>query len=381
MKAEEKLRWILKRFRAQYHAITEPIINSILAFLDKGKRPYEAVTEALNAAGFSASIRNAVTDAAYKALCEAYGVLPKIAATVDGLKTKLLSESWTSDKMTLSKRLHGATIEMRRAIVDTISNAMAQAKTAKGIAMELYDGYNSGKRTVRQQDVPQYLQRLVSSARAACGGDPALMEGIEKAAERLKADVLTLKTPALKAAYSRLVEACKTFEEEAIDKAVHVALEEKSRYVAERIARTESARAWFDGYIAKRQDDPDIWGYKWVLSSRHYACPFCQCDVAANIDVGYGKGIYPKNKVPTIPRHPHCMCMLEEVFAWEKSGTKINPDLAKDYFDGLSFGEKARLFGIPGAEAYENGADWQSLLRGWDGFGTPESRFSAADFA
>ena len=381
MKAEEKLREILKRFRAKYKALTEPIIKGILAFLDRGKRPYEAVTSVLKAVRYENGIKTAIVDTAYRALCEAYGVLPKITAKISGLKTRLLSESWTPDKMTLSTRIHGSTIEMRRTIVDTITNAMQQAKTAKGIAMDLYDGYNSGKRVVKTQELPRYLERIVSAARAAVGGDERLTNGIKTAIKRLENDIATLKTPALKAAYSQLVEACKTFEAEAIEKAVHVALEEKSRYIAERIARTEAARAWFDGYIAKRQNDPDIWGYKWRLSSRHHSCPFCQCDVAANMNVGYGRGVFPKNKVPTIPRHPHCMCMLEDVFAWEQSGEEVHPEGAREYLDGLSYGEKVRLFGIAGAAAYEGGADWQDLLRGWDGFGTPESRFAAADFA
>ena len=46
--------------------------------------------------------------------------------------------------------------------------------------------------------------------------------------------------------------------EKAIEMAVEVAVNEKSRYVAERITRTEMARAWADGFIAKMQKDADI---------------------------------------------------------------------------------------------------------------------------
>ena len=46
--------------------------------------------------------------------------------------------------------------------------------------------------------------------------------------------------------------------EKAIEKAVEVAVNEKSRSVAERITRTEMARAWADGFIAKMLKDADI---------------------------------------------------------------------------------------------------------------------------
>ena len=98
------------------------------------------------------------------------------------------------------------------------------------------------------------------------------------------------------------------------------------------------------------------------------------------MDVGYGKGIYPKHKVPSIPRHPHCMCMLEDVFAWERKGKKIKPEGARRYIDSLDEKRKRALFGDAGLQAYEKGGDWQKLLRGWDGFLKPKSRLSAGDF-
>ena len=58
---------------------------------------------------------------------------------------------------------------------------------------------------------------------------------------------------ALQAAYNKLLEAVQKGNEKAIEKAVEVAVNEKSRYVAERITRTEMARAWADGFIAKMQ--------------------------------------------------------------------------------------------------------------------------------
>lgn len=102
---------------------------------------------------------------------------------------------------------------------------------------------------------------------------------------------------ALQAAYNELLEAVRKGNEKAIEKAVEVAVNEKSRYVAERITRTEMARAWADGFIAKMKTDADIVSVKFKLSSRHPV--FDICDMYAKADMyGLGAGIYPKDKLP-----------------------------------------------------------------------------------
>mgnify|MGYP006870782090 CR=1 FL=1 len=73
------------------------------------------------------------------------------------------------------------------------------------------------------------------------------------------------------------------------------AVEEKSRYVAERIARTESARAWYQGFLKDTMDDPDVVAYRWVESTRHPTEDIC--DEYAKVDAyGLGPGIFPKDK-------------------------------------------------------------------------------------
>lgn len=202
---------------------------------------------------------------------------------------------------------------------------------------------------------------------------------MRKAARKVKQYALNLQTTNLRTAYAELADVCgDALTEKALNRAVRAAIEERTRYHAERIARTEAARAWYDGYIARTQDDDDVWGYRWVLSSRHALVPFDQCDVCANANVGYGKGVYPKNKVPSIPRHPHCMCSLVDVIAGETEGQsrKMNEDGARGYIDSLSDRELMQLFGVDGRETYKHGGDWQNLLRGWDGFVQPVSRLN-----
>lgn len=109
--------------------------------------------------------------------------------------------------------------------------------------------------------------------------------------------------------------------DKAIDNAIKAAVEEKSRYAAERIARTESARAWYQGFIADTMDNSDIVAYRWVESNRHPTEDIC--DFHAKKDIfGLGAGVFPKDKAPQLPAHPHCLCHYEKVYASELKGIK-----------------------------------------------------------
>lgn len=104
--------------------------------------------------------------------------------------------------------------------------------------------------------------------------------------------------------------------DKAIDNAIKAAVEEKSRYAAERIARTESARAWYQGFIADTMDNSDIVAYRWIESNRHPTEDIC--DFYAKKDIfGLGAGVFPKDKAPQLPAHPHCLYHYEKVYASE----------------------------------------------------------------
>ncbi|WP_110955202.1 polymorphic toxin type 50 domain-containing protein [Anaerosinus massiliensis] len=380
----EAVRNIVKGYGSKYNTIAEELINVIISRIEKGEFVSEAVAGALSDTAFFSANKAEITNAMYLAACSGYGVLPSIVtkASQVNIKDKLLSDSWTGDKMNLSTRLHGTNSKMRETIVDTINSSMLNMQSAREMAMKLYDGYNSGNQVIREAKLPQYLDNILQRIDLA-GGSGKVSEKLRGEAEALKAAVKNLKMPELRTTYKNFLDAVTAPELNAavLNKAAWAAVQEKARYHAMRIARTESARAWFDGFIAENQDDEDVWGYRWRLSSRHKFVPFDQCDVCANMNVGYGKGIYPKGKVPFIPRHPHCMCMLEVVFVWEiDKQIKFNPNKAKEYLDSLDVGQQAMLFGYDGVKAYKSGADWQTILRGWDGFNEPVSRLSKADF-
>ena len=113
-----------------------------------------------------------------------------------------------------------------------------------------------------------------------------------------------------------MLDAVESCSDKALKRAIRTAVEEKSRYVAERIARTESARAWYQGFLKDTMDDPDVVAYRWVESTRHPTEDIC--DEYAKVDAyGLGSGIFPKDKAPELPAHPHCLCHYEKVYASE----------------------------------------------------------------
>ncbi len=234
------------------------------------------------------------------------------------------------------------------------------------------DGYEH-ESVVRPQQLPKYL----SAVRYATQGSPEAMKEARKVfynIERLSRSGAPTKS--LKAAYSNLVKAAQTGTEEQLEKACYVAIQEKSRYVAQRIIRTELSRAYSDGFNAKIMQDDDVVAVRLRLSTRHPV--FDICNLFAEADMyGLGKGVYPKDKAPPIPLHPHCMCRLEEVYAWEVdiSKQKDNVKQAGDkWMNGLSDVNRRRVLGIEGDEAWKQGESWQKYMRNWRGLVEAETR-------
>lgn len=97
-----------------------------------------------------------------------------------------------------------------------------------------------------------------------------------------------------------------------------------SRYAAERIARTESARVQTQAQLKSFRD----YGYKFCKwHAEPSACKICK-EIAEN-DSGYGVGVYRVDEVPSLPAHPNCRCGLgaywvdEEKYLLQNETTKI----------------------------------------------------------
>ena len=77
------------------------------------------------------------------------------------------------------------------------------------------------------------------------------------------------------------------------------------RAVAERIARTESARCQTQATLESFKQY-DVKYCRWIAEPR--ACVVCK--KIASHSSGYGSGVYPVKDVPELPQHPNCRCAL-----------------------------------------------------------------------
>lgn len=104
-----------------------------------------------------------------------------------------------------------------------------------------------------------------------------------------------------------------------VDKAIDVVTQEKARYFAERIARTEKARAYMDGVMYQYANDPDCVTFKWKLSSRHPCDDIC--DLYARADL-WGRAYFKmavgimQGKLPWIYREGGAVIFLVFQSIW-----------------------------------------------------------------
>lgn len=242
------------------------------------------------------------------------------------------------------------------------------------MARELYDGYNSWKAVTMQQTLPKYLQAVRNAY-----DTPRIVAESRKALRNIRRlSQNGALTKALKTAYKQLIETAQTGAEEALNKACWVAMQEKSRYIADRIARTEMVRAWADGFIAKMKTDADIVAVKFKLSSRHPV--FDICDMYAKADMyGLGAGIYPKDKLPPLPVHPHCLCRYVEVIEGEVDMQQQRDQVqgaGNKWLNSLPESRRAQVLGRKGLKAWEDGEDWRKYMRGYAGLRDVKGRLN-----
>lgn len=360
----DKVREIIAEYTTAFKAFGDDVIAAVKFEMEKGMDIRDAVQKVLEDLDFDSHNTELVAAAVVASAIVGFGLRPE-QVTPEAkaeIKKVLLKKPWSADGMKLSERLHGVDKVLRQNIISTVTASVNNSDSVIDMARKLYDGYNSGKAVIKPADLPEYLKKLVRQARFAMQGDASGLSqlGVLQAAQRLRnPDRLTTK--ALKRAYKDLVEACAKLETEAVDKALWTAVQEKSRYYAERIARTESARACYEGYMADSDSDDDVAGFKYTLSSAHKRKPYDICDVYANADFGFGKGIWPKGRQPEIPVHPHCMCYYSKVFKWQLKG-EWKPEKAREYINSRSAAQKQLLFGKEGAARYLAGEDWQKLV-------------------
>lgn len=383
MATTDRLAQLINKLNKSWRIEAKKAVKYLMRLLAKGVKTEAAITEVQQRYPNLSTLPE-LQPALVEAAAYAYGIVPSALTTAQvKLMGEQLAGKWDESGMTLSEKLHGVGVKMRGAIVSTLQEQMRRNKTWTEAARALYDGYgedgqnvyNGGKDIISRQDLPKYLQKV----RLATGNDLQVLAEQRQVIEKINRLARNgAPNKALQAAYNELMEAVQKGNEKAIEKAVEVAINEKSRYVAERITRTEMARAWADGFIAKMKKDADIVAVKFKLSSRHPV--FDICDMYAKADMyGLGAGIYPNDKLPPLPVHPHCLCRYVEVIEGEVDMQQQRDQVREagdKWLNSLPESRRAQVLGRKGLKAWEDGKDWQGYMRGYAGLRKMKSRLS-----
>lgn len=234
------------------------------------------------------------------------------------------------------------------------------------------------------QELPKYTDDLVNWVRRSKENisdeeKKALLKAIRKV--KGQADGLRPDTTAYNHFRTSLYELLEKVDEgnkKSIERAIQTAVEEKSRYVAERIARTEAVRARYDAFIARYGEDEDVVAYQWKLGSRHPAEDIC--DMYAEADLyGLGKGVFPKDAAPENPAHPHCLCHYAPVYRSELKGLKRSDDVEASgnaWLKKQPLRIQEKILGVKGREAWKAGkVGWMEKARNFKMSALKESRF------
>lgn len=371
---QRTIRLAVTDFRNYYLQITKEAQDELISKLEAGQTAPNAVKSTL---ARHSNIVDLANKAIEKLMLKSARVgfanrLPKGNAIDSKMLDKLLNTVWASDNKTLAVRLSENAQERKKAIQRTVEATLYNVAEVERIGRKIYDTF-AGVQNPNTSQIILLNRGIKTAAGLAVQGDLEAVRPLYSAMDKLQRLINNGELERVRPAYLAVFNQSKTVRNIAISKAVKTAFEHKARYQIERIARTEASRAWFDGFIARYQNNDKVFGYRYKLSPLHNI--FDQCDVLANINIGYGKGVYPKNNMPKIPRHPHCMCKLQPVYKSQvPPSQQLDVSKARKYIDGLTQEQRQQLFGIAGAEDVRSGADWQIYLRGWDGFTSPTSR-------
>ena len=324
----DELQRQLEAFSKRYGTQGYLMKARIEILMKQGKSPEDAVRQVFREFGvedwLQVNVAKVIVGTAQDALGKEAASTLSTAAILEAL-----SNPWDGSGLTLSEKIHGASNVMLNDVISTLRDQIRRNKTVKDTAQALYDGYKSGH-VVREQQLPQYLDELTRWTRRSRENLSQeelkdLQRSIRKV--RYQADDLVDDRSTynhFRTSLRELMDKLEHGSEKAAQRALQSAIQEKSRYMAERIARTEGARARYDAFMARNGEDEDVVAYKWKLGSRHPAEDIC--DMYANADLyGLGKGIFPKDKVVPQPAHPHCLCHYAPVY-WGEIDEKKRSD-------------------------------------------------------
>lgn len=289
----------------------------------------------------------------------------------DALVARLTEEAFVrrwDDGKNLSTRLwdfrQGTTAGLGRVLADG-------ARTGRSIGALVYDLQREIEAVgstfeIRHTNFDDWAMELADAAKAVIK-NPKAADHWRRTVNQVRHHLDELADSgtrhAAETAFKRILQAVEAGQTEILSDAVYWWQYDKQLYLLKRIARTEMATAQHRAVIVSTEEDPDVIGYHWRLSSSHPEPDIC--DYYAGIEMGLGRGVWPKDQVPRHKAHPHCMCLLVPRVTPVKDKGALT---YAEFITGMATERRAKLLPKWAQEAIRNGTPLAQLIRP-DGLG------------
>ena len=202
----------------------------------------------------------------------------------------------------LSSMLYKNAKETNVRVTKILADGNKAKETIQNISKKIYEGYNS---EIDNLDINEDLPKYLKENRDA-------LKQINK-----------LKDSPLKYSYKKVLEKMNDINAKGFDEAINVALQERARYYATRIAKTEAHRSQMVSRAKEYLEDKDVELVRFEMSASHPRTDIC--DFYASLDVGFGRGVVPKSEMRVLPLHPHCKCVYSPYYG------KVNKNPIKSF--------------------------------------------------
>lgn len=206
------------------------------------------------------------------------------APNKQALADYLWSKSLFKDKIKLSTRLRNNSLLIVRDQRKILKESLKRGKTIAQIVGNIGDDTLQGF----TRELPKYIDDLKKA-----GVTSKQIAAVKRQAKRIK-------TAGLRADYLRLIDAIEVGKN--VDKATFFAMERRTKYYANRVARSETIRSMAVARNHVAMQDPDTQLVKNVTQG-NAPCPYCIATESL--------GFVPVENATIATHHPHCSCRAE----------------------------------------------------------------------
>ena len=352
----EEVEKLLKKFGITFDKEARKFIDLIVEKITNGTETVKAVEEAIKESSFHNNMKAEMI--ATILLCSAIGYNSEIGIDEE----TLLKSDWFGTGYTLEEKLNSLGLGIKAEIVQSIQSGILLVNSVLDLVKKKSITIAQVEKAILNLNyltVDETTDETVDEAKSYLLELRKQLNGVVEETD------INLLPPVVFELLKMIDNIMKALVLSAISISVFNVVAKTIRNFYIRLINTEASRAWYEGFIKTQVQNKDVFGVKWKLSPVHYQYPYDICDVNASANIGYGAGIYPKNKVPRFPAHPHCMCRLEVV---KNAKGKYNKEGVNKYIDKLDNSKLTKIFNKDNLKVYKETGDWEKTIRGWTGY-------------